>query len=235
MRLTLIESDHRLLATAECACASLMLHAGLVCLTVAVLESPRGLPADKREATPLFLVPPDRHESPPGGQTETFQRGRPGGYFADGSELDGAGSGSRPGGRPYGRLSPSERSSAVGLAPFGPPARLFDSVFTEVEVDQMVERYEESAAPMYPPSLSALGVEGHVRATFVVDPMGRVDMTSVWLLESDAPEFSESVRTALAGMRFRPARRAGKAVRQLVEQRFNFRIAPIGQLTRRAS
>jgi hypothetical protein len=27
-------------------------------------------------------------------------------------------------------------------------------------------------------------------------------------------------------MRFRPAKRAGKTVRQLVEQRFRFRIAP---------
>jgi hypothetical protein len=60
----------------------------------------------------------------------------------------------------------------------------------------------------------------------VVHTTGRVDMTSVHVLASDDPEFSESVRTALGEMRFRPATRGGHAVRQLVEQRFSFRIAP---------
>jgi hypothetical protein len=53
-----------------------------------------------------------------------------------------------------------------------------------------------------------------------------VDMASVRVLASDDPAFSESVRAALGAMRFRPALRGGRAVRQLVEQRFNFRIAP---------
>jgi hypothetical protein len=38
--------------------------------------------------------------------------------------------------------------------------------------------------------------------------------------------FTASVRTALADTRFRPAKRSGKAVRQLVAQRFRFKIAP---------
>jgi protein TonB len=99
----------------------------------------------------------------------------------------------------------------------------------------MVERYEGSAAPVYPPKLSALGMQGQVHATFIVGATGRVDMASVRVLESDHPEFSESVRTALAEMRFRPARRGGKSVRQLVEQRFNFRIAPANQGARQMS
>jgi TonB family protein len=233
MRLTLIESDHKLFQTAEGAFASIMLHAALVCLALNVIGGERGILISGHEATPLFLVPPDRKESPPGGQAEIFRLGQPGGYFADGSELDGAGNGARVGGRPYGRLSPRERSS--GLVPFGPPARLFDSVFTVLQVDEMVERHPESAAPVYPPRLSALGIEGRVHATFVVDATGRVDMTSVRVLESDDPEFSESVRAALRDMRFRPAKRGGRAVRQLVEQRFNFRIEPPGQVTRQVS
>lgn len=227
MRLHLIESDHSVFQPAECAFASLVLHVGLVWLVVGAIEVARGLPADGRETRPLLLLPPDRRESPPAGQTDFFRLGRTGGLFADGTELDGAGSGTQVGGRPYGRQRPGERSSAVGLAPFGPPARLFDSVFTVFEVDRMVERYEGTAAPVYPPRLSALGKEGRVHATFVVDPAGRVEMTSVRVLESDDPEFTESVRTALGEMRFRPATRRGRAVRQRVEQRFNFRIAPM--------
>jgi TonB family protein len=233
MRHHLIESDHGAFQTTECAFASLVLHASLIWLAVGVIAG--GVPADKRSTEALFLVPPDRKEAPLAGQTELFQLGQAGGYFADGAELAGAGSGNRVGGRPYGRQRSGERSSAVGLVPFGPPARPADSVFTMLEVDRMVERYEYSGAPIYPPKLSALGKEGHVQATFVVDTTGRVDMASVRVLESDDPEFSASVRTALGEMRFRPATRGGKAVRQLVEQRFNFRIAPTTQVTRQIS
>jgi len=227
------ESDHEPVQAAECAFASLVLHASLIWLAVGVIASASGLPALGRDTAALFLVPPDRKESPPAGQTERFQLGRAGGYFTDGPELAGAGSGTQVGGRPYGRQRPVERSSALGLAPFGPPTRLADSVFTMLEVDRMVERYEFSAAPIYPPKLIALRKEGHVQATFVVDVTGQVDTTSVQVLESDDPEFTESVRTALAAMRFRPATRGGKVVRQLVEQRFNFRIAPTMQVAGR--
>jgi TonB family protein len=232
MRLHLIESDHQSVQAAECAFASLVLHASLIWLTVGMIMGGRALPAIVRDARAVFLAPPDRAESPPAGQTEQFQLGQAGGYFTDGAELEGAGSGTEVGGRPYGRQRSGERSSAMGLAPFGPPARLADSVFTMLEVDRMVERYEYSAAPIYPERLSALGMQGHVQATFVVDTTGLVDMASVQVLESDDPEFSESVRTALGAMRFRPAVRRGKVVRQLVEQRFNFRIAPAAPVTR---
>jgi hypothetical protein len=36
-------------------------------------------------------------------------------------------------------------------------------------------------------------------------------------------------------MRFRPAKRAGKTVRQLVEQRFRFRIMPASQVAEQIS
>jgi TonB family protein len=229
MRFHLIESGHRAFQPAECAFASFVLHVGLVWLAVGELEMARGLPADGRETRPFLLLPPDRRASPPAGQSESFEMGRAGGLFADGAALDGAGTGTEVGGRPYGPPRRGERSRAVGLAPFGPPARLFDSVFTVLQVDRMVERYEGSAAPVYPPRLSALGKQGRVHATFVVDPAGRVEMTSVRVLESDDPGFTESVRAALGEMRFRPATRRGRAVRQLVEQRFNFRIAPAFQ------
>ena len=88
----------------------------------------------------------------------------------------------------------------------------------------MVERYEGSAAPVYPPDLIATGTEGQVQATYVVDTVGRVDTTTIQVLQSDDPRFTESVRTALGGMRFRPAKRGGKAVRQLVTQNVLFSL-----------
>jgi len=235
MRLHLIESDQKSIQTAECAFASLLFHASLIWLAVGVIAGAQVLAGDALLSVPLVLLPPDRREAPPAGQTESFQLGQAGGLFADGSVLDGTGTGTRTGGRPYGRHLPGERSRALGLASMGQQARPTDSVFTMLEVERMVERYESSAAPVYPPRLSALGKEGRVQATFVVDTTGRVDMTSVHVLASDDPEFSESVRNALGEMRFRPATRGGRAVRQLVEQRFNFRIAPAAQVGRQIS
>ena len=43
----------------------------------------------------------------------------------------------------------------------------------------VVERYPFSAAPVYPPELSARGKEGKVDATYDVDATGRVDMTTI--------------------------------------------------------
>jgi TonB family protein len=234
MRLHLIESGQRI-QTAECAFASLLFHASLAWLAVGVIAGAHALANDEDFATPLVLLPPDRREAPPAGQTESLQLGQVGGFFADGAVLNGAGNGTRTGGRPFGRQRAGERSSALGLAPLGQMARPADSVFTMLEVERMVERYEGSVAPMYPPKLSALGKEGRVHATFVVDTSGRVDMASVRVLASDDPAFSESVRDALGAMRFRPALRGGRAVRQLVEQRFNFRIAPPTPVVRQLS
>jgi TonB family protein len=90
----------------------------------------------------------------------------------------------------------------------------------------MVERYPTSAAPIYPRELMAIGAEGMVQAVYVVDSGGLVDTTTIRVLHSDDPRFTASVRTALAQMRFRPAKREGKTVRQLVEQKFRFKIVP---------
>jgi hypothetical protein len=62
-----------------------------------------------------------------------------------------------------------------------------------------------------------------------------VDTTTIQVVQSDDPRFTESVRTALAGMRFRPAKRAGKTVRQQVQQQFRFRIMPASQVAEQTS
>jgi TonB family protein len=110
-----------------------------------------------------------------------------------------------------------------------------DTVFSVLEVDEMVERYEGSAAPVYPPDLLAVGAEGLVQALYVVDTTGRVDTTTIHVVLSDDPRFTESVRTALGRMRFRPAKRAGQTVRQLVTQRFRFQITSPSQTAEQVS
>jgi outer membrane biosynthesis protein TonB len=107
-----------------------------------------------------------------------------------------------------------------------------DTAFSVLDVDEIVERYESSAAPVYPRDLLAIGAEGVVQAIYVVDTTGTVDTTSVEVVYSDDPRFTASVRTALGGMRFRPARRGGSAVRQQVLQQFRFQIVPPSSLAK---
>ena len=129
-----------------------------------------------------------------------------------------------------------KRSGARPALPFGPAERLVaDSVFSVLEVDRMVERFDGSAAPAYPPDLIQKGVEGMVQAIYVVDTTGRVDTASVEVVLSDDPKFTQSVREALDHMRFRPALRGGRPVRQRVQQKFRFEIQAPPELARPAS
>ena len=235
MRPTLLESDRSFLKSAECAFASMLAHAGLVWFAMGVTEGGRQIPTDEREARVFFLLPPDRVDVRLR-QTEIFQLGKPGGDLDDGNQFTRPGEGRRIREPSYGARRWGDRSGARGELPFGPTsAYVPDTVFSVLEVDEMVERYEGSAAPVYPRDLAAIGVEGSVQTIYVVDTTGMVDTTTVEVVRSDDPRFTESVRTALGHMRFRPAKRAGKTVRQLVAQQFRFRIVPAPQVVKQMS
>ena len=233
MHLTLLESDRSFLRSAECASLSILAHAGLVWLAVGATVGGRLLPADEREARAFFLLPPDRVQASLG-QLDVIRWEAIGGALDGGTRLTGSGDGLLGRAAGSGTARPGVRSYARGDLPFGPPARLFDTTFTVFEVDAMVERYEGSGAPAYPSDLAAAGVEGVVRTTYVVDATGRVDTTTIRIISSDHPHFSTSVQTALGEMRFRPAKRRGQPVRQLVEQRFRFQIGRSEQIAAHA-
>jgi protein TonB len=99
-----------------------------------------------------------------------------------------------------------------------------DSVLTEFEVDSIVFRYDESAAPDYPAGLLAREIEGSALVSYVVDTNGRATEQSFRVIRTTHPEFARAVREALPGMRFRPALLRGVPVPQLVQQSFAFRI-----------
>jgi TonB family protein len=225
MRLTLLESDRSLLHSAEIVTLSIGMHAGLVGLILATATGTFRLPADERDARVLFLLPPDRAGEPER-QARIFLPGKPGSGLDEAGHLPGDGQGLRLVGNASNSRRGGERSGARSEKPFGPAPFLAQKVYSALQVDQMVERYESSAAPVYPPELSARGTEGQVEAEYVVDATGRVDTTTIRVMRSDHPRFTESVRDALAEARFRPAKRGGIAVRQLVQQRFRFKVAP---------
>jgi hypothetical protein len=100
----------------------------------------------------------------------------------------------------------------------------YDTVFTIAEVDSAVSVDPASAAPVYPPALLKLGVEGSVMVRYVVDSLGHADPATLQIVRASRIEFAVAVREALPLMRFTPAKMGPKAVPQLVEQPFNFRI-----------
>jgi TonB family protein len=223
MQLTLLESDRSFLRSAECAALSIVAHLALVWAILAAPGNRFTLPTTEREVRLMLLLPPDR--VPAAERTAELPRaGKFGSGFEEG-RAPAAGEGFRvqaatPRARHKGARSGTPQDLPVDPTPFVP-----DSVYSVLQVDQMVERFESSAAPIYPPELMKRGIEGQVDATYVVDTTGRVDTSTFQVLESADTLFTESVRTALADTRFRPARRSGKAVRQLVAQRFRFKIA----------
>jgi len=76
----------------------------------------------------------------------------------------------------------------------------------------------------FPPPLFAAGIQGLVIAEFVVDTVGRVESGTVGIVSSTAPLFTEAVRVALESASYLPAIKNGHAVRQLVQQPFEFSV-----------
>lgn len=80
-------------------------------------------------------------------------------------------------------------------------------------------------SPTYPAGLRAAHIEGSVVAQFVVDATGAPDPSTFKVLASTQTLFSDAVRSNLASMKFTPARVNGKAVKQLVQTAFEFKLA----------
>jgi TonB family protein len=96
--------------------------------------------------------------------------------------------------------------------------------FALLDVDSGAVRDPQSAAPAYPKDMEERGIEGAVRVRFVVDSSGRIDLSTIKILDATNESFAREVRSALPDMRFRPAMIGSHAVRQLSEQGFAFKV-----------
>lgn len=122
------------------------------------------------------------------------------------------------------RTTPTDESDASsGANVLGVDARV-SRVFQVIEVDSSAQRDPSSSAPIYPEHYQRRGIEGWVDVRFVVDTLGGVEPNSVVIVSSTSAVFTQAVLDALPTMRFRPAQLAGRAVRQVSEQRFRFRV-----------
>lgn len=221
----LLESNARRFQYRQGAVVSLVTHAALI--TAAAVGTHRG-PAEIAEAAVServsFLVPLNRTTTPPP-QQESIQYVREGQQAGSGGVEDRPVLKSAPVAAPIAGSGPEEGTPEEVSEPVDPLA-MYDTVATAIEVDSMVARYPDSAAPTYPSKLLELKIEGGAYVQFVVDTTGYADTLSFRVISATHPEFAASVREALPRMRFSPAVLRSKKVRQLVEQPFMFKIVP---------
>ncbi|MFI5246500.1 MAG: M56 family metallopeptidase, partial [Gemmatimonadales bacterium] len=114
---------------------------------------------------------------------------------------------------------------AAQTLPGAHPGVVAKGVYFEYQVEQPVMAVPGSPSPKYPDILKKAGVAGEVIVSFVVDTMGKADVTSLKVLRSSHELFVSSVATALPDMQFTPALVGGRKVKQLVMQPFVFQIA----------
>lgn len=119
--------------------------------------------------------------------------------------------------------SPADRPAP--LIPRSPSAMLtaHDTTYREHQVDTAVGP-RTMTPPVYPAEQRAAGVDGEVIVEFVVDATGAIDTLTTRVLRSNHAAFTSAVMTSLATATFKPAWKAGKPVRQVVQMPFVFRV-----------
>ena len=105
-----------------------------------------------------------------------------------------------------------------------PDADSTGEVYFEFQVEQPVRPVGTARGPRYPAEARRLGLEGEVLAQFVVDTTGRVVGPLRILKATGSHLFADAVIDAVTELRFEPARVGGKAVKQLVQQPFQFAL-----------
>jgi protein TonB len=110
-------------------------------------------------------------------------------------------SGPAPSGQPLGGASELVSSSELAARILGEPPR-----------------------PRYPEMLRSAGVSGRVLVQFTVDTTGRVDLSTVRVVQSAHDLFSAAVLDVLPRYRFAPAEVNGRHVRMTAQMPFDFEL-----------
>jgi TonB family protein len=116
------------------------------------------------------------------------------------------------------------RSPSMPSASDRPGAPAGGDVFFDWQVEKLALMVPGSRGPVYPALLRSAGIEGTVLVQFVVDTLGRADLTTLQVLQSEHAFFTSAVKHALERMRFLPAEIGEHRVPQLVQQAFQFRL-----------
>ena len=97
-----------------------------------------------------------------------------------------------------------------------------DQTYFEFQVEKPALAKEDNPRPTYPSMLESAGVEGDVLVQFVIDTLGRADMSTFKVLKSSNDLFTSSIKNVLPRLRFYAAETGGRKVRELVQYPFSF-------------
>lgn len=118
----------------------------------------------------------------------------------------------------------SGRRRSQGGVPGGTGNAPTGDAYLENQVERPVAVVPGTRGPDYPDALRQAGVEGQVLVQFVVDTLGRVQMSTLEVLGSDHAFFTSAVKRSLEKMRFLPAEVGQRKVPQWVVQPFQFKL-----------
>jgi TonB family protein len=123
-------------------------------------------------------------------------------------------------------LTALRRSEALtGLLLAVAPARAGGLVLAAGDVDEPASVVRQPS-PRYPPVLQQAGFEGRVMLEFIIDTTGHPEPASLRIIERSREGFDAAALETIEHSLFRPARVAGKPVRQRTLQWVVFRIVP---------
>jgi periplasmic protein TonB len=121
-----------------------------------------------------------------------------------------------------------EFTRGIGQDPGGTGGRglggPIEGVLEERYVDRSPRIVGAPIQPDFPVSLRNRGVGGQVSVQFVVDTLGRAEMSGLRVVEASDPLFAQAVRAVLGRYRFSPGEVGGQKVRTLVQLPFDFTL-----------
>lgn len=199
------------------------LHGVVIAVAVRATTQPPSIPAPPRVVTIPFILPTPRPQLP------VVSSGSSGAIEAPMVELPPVPL-TAPTGIPPVTIGPAVVPLRQWGVPLPDPVASGDprgaaTPWTEAEVDQPAAPIHQPS-PRYPPVLREAGIEGRVLLEFVIDTTGRVEESSLRVVERSASGFDAAAIESLARSLFTPARVKGTAVRQRARQSIAFRIRP---------
>jgi protein TonB len=94
----------------------------------------------------------------------------------------------------------------------------------EARLVEKPPRLLRSEKPRFPEALRARGQNGRIVVQFVVDTLGRAEMSEFKVVDATDAQLGDAVRAVLPRFRFTPGEAAGRKVRTLVALPFDFTL-----------
>ena len=121
---------------------------------------------------------------------------------------------------PIGPALPPSGPAAGPAGPIGAPG----GEAIEARLVEKPPRLLRSETPRFPEALRARGQNGRVVVQFVVDTLGRAEMSEFKVVDATDAQLGDAVRAVLPRFRFTPGEAAGRKVRTLVALPFDFTL-----------